>query len=130
MTREIPGHVSRWQDGKRSIVPWQEATAQGRTGTPENRILSSPKTFPEPDWGVTPLQRRTGPQRLESLSRRIWNQIQADPTMTPQILKYYHEELWKSGMPVTYEDIKNIAIGLLEKAELERRAKLKSYSVE
>jgi hypothetical protein len=50
--------------------------------------------------------------------------------MTPQILKYYHEELWKSGMPVTYEDIKNIAIGLLEKAELERRAKLKSYSVE
>lgn len=113
------GYVARTDSrGNVGWIPWQQATAQGPTGTDQN-ILTSKKynarvnaRFAE----KTPIQKRTERERVESLATRFWKQIQADPNMAPIILKEMHEEYWKAGRPVSYDDMKAAAIQLLRKA--------------
>lgn len=127
---DIPGMAGRGAPGGRyGPVAKRHAIAEGVPGTDSFRIkprsIGSDAT-PE-DWGVAPLQRRTQMQRVESLTRRMWEQIQRDPKMAAAILKTYQEDLWRSGTPISYEELKKIAIELLSEAERQQRIKQKSY---
>jgi hypothetical protein len=128
--QDIPGMAGRGAPGGRfAPVAKRNAIAAGVPGTPSFRIkprgIRSDAT-PE-DWGVAPVKRRSADQRVESLTRRMWEQIQADPKMAAAILKTYQEDLWRAGTPISYDDLKKIAIELLTEAERQQRIKAKSY---
>lgn len=109
------GMVSRVEEnGRVSWVSYKDATARGATGTPENRIVERRVKGDIP--GLTPIVKRSDRERVESLSRRFWDQIQTNPAMAPLLLQEIREEYWKSGNPITYEEIKQAAIKLLKKA--------------
>lgn len=129
--QDIPNMVGHGTpDGRSAIVAKRNAIAAGTPGTPDFRIkpraVTSGPASPE-QWGVDAVARRSGVERVESLTRRLWDQIQANPQMAGAILKDYQLELWRNGTPVSYEDLKKIAVELLTEAERRQRMKAKSY---
>lgn len=55
--------------------------------------------------------KRTEMQRVESLANRLWGAVaDRNPGETERILKMMQAEGWKSGSPISYEEVKRIAI--------------------
>lgn len=129
--QDIPGMAGRGDaDGRFGPVAKRNAIAAGTPGTPDFRIkpraVSAGPSTPE-EWGVDSVQRRAQTARVESLTRRLWDQIQMNPAMAGAILKDYQRELWLAGTPVSYEELKKVAIDLLMEAERQQRIRQKSY---
>lgn len=103
--------------GKVGWIPWQEATAQGPTGTPENQIVS--RKFKGTILKNDPLKKRTDRERAESLARRFWSTVKDNPSMAPLVLKELQIEYWKAGQPISFEQMKEAAIQLLKKAAVD-----------
>jgi len=97
-------------------IPWQEATAQGATGTPDNKLTQKRITQNAAFKTPSKIVKRSDRQRVESLAKRFWDQVQLNPAMAPMILKEMQTEYWKAGQPVSFEDMKLAAIELLKKA--------------
>lgn len=130
-SQDIPGMVGHGTpDGRSSIVAKRNAIAGGTPGTPDfhirPRAVATGPATPE-QWGVQAVARRNANERVESMTRRLWDQIQANPRMAAAILKDYQLELWRQGTPVSYDDLKKVAIELLTEAERQQRIKQKSY---
>lgn len=123
LLRESPRYhrglvASADSSGKVGWIPWQKATAQGPTGTPENQIVERAYTKP----AILPRnkpQKRSDIERVESLARRFWDVVKDNPKMAPLLLSEMQREYWMAGQPVTYEDMKIAAIELLKKAAQE-----------
>jgi|SRR6476619_4482911 len=82
-----------------------------------NTVGSTPKV----DWGQTEYtqevdklpdpKKRSERERVESLSAKLWKAVQDHkPGEMELVLKMLQAEAWKQGRPVTYEDIKQLAI--------------------
>lgn len=55
--------------------------------------------------------KRTDRARVESLANRLWKAVQShNPAETELILQMLQAEGWKAGSPVSYEEVKNIAV--------------------
>ena len=55
--------------------------------------------------------KRTEMQRVESLANRLWGAVaDRNPGETERILKLMQAEGWKAGSPISYEEVKRIAI--------------------
>jgi hypothetical protein len=63
------------------------------------------------------LLRRSPAQRAESLANRLWQSVKDHrPAETELVLQLLHEEQWKKGMPISYEDVKQAAMELMRQA--------------
>lgn len=101
-------------EGNVGWIPWQHATAQGPTGTKQNKLTS--RSFGGSVLNNDPIKKRSDRERVESLARRFWDVVKDNPNMAPLVLKELHAEYWKHGQPVSYEDMRLAAIELLKKA--------------
>lgn len=69
------------------------------------------------DGELPRLVKRTPAQRTESLANRLWQSVKDhDPVATEMVLKLLYEDAWKRGMPISYDDVKNIAANLMRQA--------------
>lgn len=63
------------------------------------------------EFDKRPEQKRTELQRVESLANRLWGAVSdRNPGETERILKMMQAEGWKAGSPISYDEIKRIAI--------------------
>lgn len=81
------------------------------------------------DWAVRDLQKRSDQQVLESMANRIWLTVKDNPTMIEVALSALHQELWKEGKPIAYDDVLKVAGDLLQNALVKKRAEERSYEV-
>ena len=68
------------------------------------------------DFGVEPLKRRTERERVESMTKRLVDAIEKQPWEAELLLKGAALESWKAGHPVSYDDLRQAAQPLIEKA--------------
>ena len=96
---EIQGNV------KPGLQPLSAAAAQG-LAMPTSK---TPTGVGEFEKKVEP--KRTELQRVESLANRLWGAVaDRNPGETERILKMMQVEGWKAGSPISYEEVKRIAI--------------------
>lgn len=61
--------------------------------------------------------KRTPQQRAESLANRLWASVKDhNPVETELILKMIHQDAWKAGKPISYDDVKKVAADLMRQA--------------
>jgi hypothetical protein len=66
---------------------------------------------------VAPIRKRTPAERAESLANRFWQSVKDhDPAQTEMILKQLYGEAWKAGMPISYDEVKQVATNALRLA--------------
>lgn len=60
------------------------------------------------------LRKRSLAQRAESLANRFWAAVKDhDPAQTELMLKMLYQDSWKVGQPISYDEVKQVAINLL-----------------
>lgn len=70
-----------------------------------------------------PLRRRSPAERAESLAQRFWASVKDhDPAQTEIVLKQLYGDAWKSGMPISYDEVKQVAIEALRLAAAKQGA--------
>ena len=113
--RKARGHVAAsYGRGKTGALDWRDSAFPN--GKPSDQVV-------EAQFARDPIVKRTNQQRTEAMAKRLWDGIQKYPQLAPVLLKYVHEEAWKDGMPMSYDDLKEVAVELLRKqaAKLERK---------
>lgn len=69
------------------------------------------------DWNLPDIKKRSEAQRAESLANRLWKSVvDHDEVSMRLILRLMGEESWKKGQPITYDDVKKIAVEQLKLA--------------
>jgi hypothetical protein len=69
------------------------------------------------DFNLPRLIKRSPNERVESLARKLMDSVkQHRPGETAIILQQMSEEGWKQGSPVSYEEVKRVAIEAMRKA--------------
>lgn len=69
------------------------------------------------NWDQAPLKKRSERERVESLAARLWKSVEErKPGEMELILQEMATESWKRGDPVTYEDVKRLAITQMKMA--------------
>lgn len=118
--RTLRGYVSRADNtGKVGWVREEQATGYGPMGQTKLRQPSKNIQVDPNFMAVDEIKKRTDRERAESLARRFWETCRDNPGMAPLVLQSLHEEGWKQGRPVSYEDLKDAAIKMLKKAAVE-----------
>lgn len=114
-----PGKMTIAEDGRLMLSPTSE------------EFRKSPASYTQSaDFGeLTPLPERAGHVKAESLARRLWDACAKDPSMINVALSHLHEQLWKEGKAVTFEDLRRIAQELLQEALVKQRAQEKQYGI-
>lgn len=71
----------------------------------------------------TPLRRRSPAERAESLAQRFWASVKDhDPAQTEVILKQLYGDAWKAGKPISYDEVKRVAVEALRLAAAKQGA--------
>ena len=66
---------------------------------------------------LSEIKKRTPAERAESLANRLWQSVKDhNPVETEMILKMIHQDAWKAGKPISYDDVKAVAVELMRKA--------------
>lgn len=68
------------------------------------------------DFNVTELKPRTERERVDSLTKRLIEAVEKQPWEAEMILKGAALEEWKRGNPVSYDQLREAAQPLIEKA--------------
>jgi len=112
--RRIRGHVAASHGvGKTGALHWADSTFPN--GRPSDKTVQG--QFEAND----PIVKRSNAQRTEAMAKRLWDAIQKNPQQAGVLLKYVHEAAWRDGMPVSYDDLKEVAVELLRKAAAKKR---------
>jgi hypothetical protein len=113
--RRVRGVGRSTDRGDVGRIPWTDATIVERDG---EKYLRTPKVEAK-GLDPAPIRKRTDQQRVESLARRFWDTVKDNPKMARLVLQDIQTELWQSGRPITFEDLKETAVALLKKAAIE-----------
>jgi hypothetical protein len=63
------------------------------------------------------IRKRTPAERAESLANRFWQAVKDhDPAQTEIILKQLYGEAWRAGMPISYDEVKQLAANVMRLA--------------
>ena len=104
------------KDGK--VLTGFEPNIKGKRGWAKPGPVTA-----EVDWGLDPLKKRSERERVESLSKRLWEAAVQDPAQMETLLKRVQAEFWKSGRTVSYSDIKQVAKELMARAAADEAEK-------
>lgn len=95
-TREVDGKLVA------SLVP--NTTGERGVDWGKQEYTQDVDKLPDP-------KKRSERERVESLSAKLWAAVQNHkPGEMEVVLKMLQAEAWKQGQPVTYEDVKQLAI--------------------
>ena len=74
------------------------------------------------DFNLPRLQKRTEAQRVESMTRRLMEAVKNhQPGEMQLILQQMSAEGWKAGSPVSYEEVKRVAIEAMKTAAAKKQ---------
>lgn len=68
------------------------------------------------DWRtpLSDIKKRTPAQRAEALAQKFWQSVKDhDPAQTELVLKMLYQDSWKKGQPISYDEVKQLAVELL-----------------
>lgn len=108
------GYVARVDD--RGSVGWAHWTDADGVGDPGELRLRK-RAYQAPVVEANPIPRRDPLARVESLTRRLVDEVMANPGMYDHILTEIQGEYWKAGAPVSVDQLRDAARILLERAE-------------
>lgn len=135
-----------WEDYQKQILELYERNGiNPKTGHPnvhaiaeDGRVALTPNSEKfrnrpgrfeqDAEFAVAPVVKRAGHVKAESLAKRLWDACEKDPSMINVALSHLHEELWLEGKAVAFEDLKRIAVELLQEALVKQRAQEKTYA--
>jgi hypothetical protein len=117
--RKFKGYTAATREVNGKLVSSLVPNTQGNRGVDwgKQEYVQEVDKLPDP-------KKRSERERVESLSAKLWAAVQNhQPGEMEVVLKMLQAEAWKQGQPVTYEDVKQLAIEQMKLAAAKAQQK-------